>query len=507
MNNQEVILRFSEVSFGHGHQKPILNEVSFSVRQGSKITLMGQNGAGKSTIFHLITGVLSPDSGAIHLSPGLTVAAAQQVIPRDQLHFTLREFFEGCFKERVYDIDPKIDEVLEVVNLAVDHERLIKSFSGGQQARLLLASAIIQNPDLLLLDEPTNNLDKEGISHLTQFLINYQKTCIVISHDADFLNTFTHGVLYLDVFTRKVEQYTGNYFDLLVEIAARIERENRKNAQLQKRISENKEKVSYFAQKGGKMRLVAKKMRDKVEEMENAKVDVRKEDKTIRIFAIPCQQGIGGEIFKITSFSAMEKHKFVKKEANISLRKKERLLLVGPNGIGKTTLLESLASGKAKGAKIAPGVRVGYYRQDFSTLNFDDTVYQSLSAVAEEFSEEGLRSLAAGFLITGDLIYAKICSLSEGQKGLVSFARIVMQKPGLLILDEPTNHINFRHLPVIADALNKYEGAMVLVSHMPEFVGKIRIDEILDLGKGIPSVPERKLSKVSVGVFPKRCVF
>ena len=483
MNNQEVILRFDEVSFGHGRNKPILDEVSFSVRRGSKITLMGQNGAGKSTIFHLITGDLEPDSGFVHLGTGLSVAAAKQIIPRDHLHLTLREFFQNCFKEKVYDIDPKIDEVLEVVNLAADHDRLIKSFSGGQQARLLLASAIIQNPDLLLLDEPTNNLDKEGISHLTKFLIDYQKTCIVISHDADFLNAFTHGVLYLDIFTNKVEQYIGNYFDLLVEISARIERENRKNAQLAKRIIENKEKANYFAQKGGKMRLVAKKMRDEAEEMEEAKVDVRREDKTIKPFTIPCQEDIGGEILNIKSFSVVAKHKFVKKEANISLRKKERLLLVGPNGIGKTNLLETLASGKAKGAKIAPGVMVGYYRQDFSTLDFDDTVYKSLTSVAGDMPEESIRSLAAGFLITGDLIYSKIGSLSEGQKGLVSLARLVLQKPGLLILDEPTNHINFRHLPIIADALNQYEGAMVLVSHMPEFVGQIRIDEVLDLGK------------------------
>jgi ATPase subunit of ABC transporter with duplicated ATPase domains len=267
MSNQEVILRFDEVSFGHSRTKPILNEVSFSVRRGSKITLMGQNGAGKSTIFHLITKDLEPESGFIHLGNGLTVALAKQIIPRAQLDQSLREFFQDCFKEKVYDIDPKIDEVLEVVNLAADHDKTIKSFSGGQQARILLASAIIQNPDLLLLDEPTNNLDKEGISHLTKFLIDYKKTCIVISHDADFLNAFTEGVLYLDVFTNKVEQYTGNYFDLLKEISARIERENRKNAQLAKRIIENKEKANFFSHKGGKMRLVAKKMRDEAKEM------------------------------------------------------------------------------------------------------------------------------------------------------------------------------------------------------------------------------------------------
>ena len=483
MNSGEAILRFNKVSFARGNNKPILNEVDFSVKCGSKITLMGQNGAGKSTIFQLISGVLAPDSGAVNLAAGVSVAMARQVISRDMLALTARDFFQSCFKEKVYDIDPKIDEVLEIVNLAADKDKIIRSFSGGQQARLLLASAIIQNPDLLLLDEPTNNLDKDGIAYLTKFLIDYRKTCLVISHDANFLNAFTHGVLYLDVFTHKIEQYTGDYFDLLVEISARIERENRKNAQLAKKIIENKEKMNYFAQKGGKMRLVAKKMRDEAKEMEEAKVDVRREDKTIRSFIIPCQQGVGGEIINITSFSVVKNHKITQRKADISLRKGERLLLVGPNGIGKTTLLESLASAKAKGAKISPDVKIGYYRQDFSTLNFDDTVYQSFSSVTEDCSEEDIRSMAAGFLITGDLIYAKIGSLSEGQKGLVSFARLVMQKPGLLILDEPTNHINFRHLPVIASALNKYEGAMILVSHIPEFVGQIRIDQILDLSK------------------------
>ena len=132
---------------------------------------------------------------------------------------------------------------------------------------------------------------------------------------------------------------------------------------------------------------------------------------------------------------------------------------------------------------ISQGVRVGYYRQDFSTLNFDETVYQSLESVMDEKDEQILRSTAAGFLITGDIIHTKVGDLSEGQKGLVAFAQLVLLKPNLLILDEPTNHINFRHLPIIAKALDRYEGAMVLVSHVPEFVKQIRIDETLDLMK------------------------
>lgn len=481
MANNDVAVRFNKVSFEYSHDKPILDEVSFSLRRGTKMTLMGQNGAGKSTILNLITGEIKPEDGSIFVDDRLKIAYAKQVIPRDQLDLTVKEFFEKCFDEKVYNIDPKIDKVLDVVNLKAPHDKIIKSFSGGQQARLLLASALIQDPDLLILDEPTNNLDKAGIAHLTSFLMSYQNTCIVISHDADFLNCFTDGVLYLDVFTKKVEQYLGDYYVVVAEIAERIEKEKMKNAQYEKEIIANKEKANFFANKGGKMRLVARKMRDKAEEMEAAKVDVRREDKAIRNFTIPSQPELVGELLNIKSLTVVINHHPYPKEANVSLKKNQHLLLSGPNGIGKSTLLESLATGKAEGAKIAEGVRVGYYRQDFSTLNFDHTVFESLEEAMIRTDVEYLRSVASGFLIDKKIINSKIGTLSEGQKGLVAFARLVLQEPGLLILDEPTNHINFRHLPIIAEALSKYEGAMILVSHVPEFVQQIRIDEVLDL--------------------------
>lgn len=482
---QEAVLRFEDVSFNHGHNYPIVNEVNFSLRKGMKVTLMGQNGAGKSTLFKLITGGFQPESGKIQIPRGTSVALSSQTIVPEDRELTIREFFEKRFTEKVYDIDPKIDEILEVVNLHAPHDRIIKSFSGGQQARLLLASALIQDPDLLLLDEPTNNLDTAGIEHLTKFLLNYEKTCMVISHDAEFLNSFSDGVLYLDVHTKKVEQYVGNYYDLLSEISARIDRENRKNAQLEKKIQDNKDKANFFAQKGGKMRVVAKKMRDEIEEMEESKVDVRKEDKTIRPFVIPIQEDVVGEILTITSLSIIDPktHKPKEKSANIVMKKKQHLLLKGPNGIGKTTLLESMANGSAKGATISKNVKVGYYRQDFSTLNFEHTVRESLLQAMDKPNEETMRKVAASFIITSESIGKKIGALSEGQKGLVAFARLVLMRPGLLILDEPTNHINFRHIPVIAKALDQYEGAMVLVSHVPEFVEQIRIDEVLDLAK------------------------
>ncbi len=492
----DTIIRFDEVSFEYGHNKPILEEVGFTVRRGTKITLMGQNGAGKSTIFGLILGDYKPESGEIFLTNGSTIATARQVIPRDQLELTVRDFFAKCFKEKKYDLDPKIDDILEVVNLhvskakgAVDlKDRIVKTFSGGQQARLLLASALIQDPDILLLDEPTNNLDKAGIEHLTQFLVNYQKTCLVISHDAEFLNSFTHGVLYLDVHTRKVEQYVGDYKDVVEEISRRIEKENMDNARRQKEIDAKKYQAGVFAQKGGQMRLVAKRMREKAEELEDEIVDVRKEDRTIKPFTIPAQKDIIGDVITISSYRLANtpNQKAAVRTCNIRLKKKNHLLISGPNGIGKSTLLERIVNG-SEGVKIADGIRVGYYRQDFSMMDFNDTVYQSLEKIIRSVEgrliETELRATAASFLIGADAIHTKIGSLSEGQKGLVAFARLVLQKPGLLILDEPTNHINFRHLPVIAKALDAYEGAMILVSHVPEFVKQVRIDETLEMGK------------------------
>jgi ATP-binding cassette subfamily F protein 3 len=427
-----------------------------------------------------------PSEGTINVVPGVSIAVSRQVIPRNELDLTVREFFEKAMAQmysvKIYDLDPRIDAILDVVNLHAPKDRIINTFSGGQQARLLLASALIQQPDLLLLDEPTNNLDTAGIEHLTDFLKNYDKTVIVISHDSGFLNSFTDSVLYLDIFTRKIEQYVGNYLDVREQILARLEKENRKNAQLAKEIQANKEKANFFAMKGGQMRMVAKRMREKAEEMEEEKIDVRKEDKTIRSFIIPSQENIGG-IVHITEFKTFHNGKAHQRKTNIKLGRNSHLLLAGPNGIGKSTLLELLAKNESEGTTIPQDIKIGYYRQDFSTLNFEDTVLKSLLEVAPELTEEKIRATAAGFLLTGNVVYSKIGTLSEGQKGLVAFARLVLQRPGLLILDEPTNHINFRHIPVIAEALNKYTGAMILVSHVPDFVEKIRIDEVLDLGK------------------------
>lgn len=483
MSQENVIISFDAVTFGYTPGKLILDEASFSVRKNSKITIMGQNGAGKSTIFKLITKDLNPETGRANTSLGASIAIATQVMKPENLEKTVEEFFAQLFDKKMYDLPKRIAEVLEVVHLTAPLDKKIKQFSGGQQARLLLAYALIQKPDILLLDEPTNNLDTAGIEHLTAFLMTYPKTCLVISHDANFLNAFTDGVLYLDSFTQKIEQYVGDYYNVLGEIEARIERERAKNAQLRRSIQDRKDKINFFANKGGKMRALASKLRDQVEEAEENMVDERQEDKTINDFTIPSQPEIVGPMVEINSVGVMINNEPVHKTISpaISVRKKQRLLIKGPNGIGKSTLLQALASGTETGALISPDVRVGYYRQDFSGLDFDKTAYQALEEMMPDPWNQEIYATGAQFLLSSQVLKNKVGALSEGQKGLLCYARFVLQKPGLLIMDEPTNHINFRHLPIIAKALDEFEGAIILVSHVPEFVDQIKITQVLDL--------------------------
>jgi len=480
MATEEVIIRFDNVTFKYSDKKVTLDEANFNVRKNSKVTITGQNGAGKSTIFKMIMGELKPTKGQIHIKLGTKIGIAKQMIDHSDLDLTLMQYFEKAFTEKFYGIERNIKDAMNVVNLNLPIDKKVRELSGGQKARLLLAQALIQDPDILLLDEPTNNLDATGIEHLTAFLQAYPKTVVVISHDATFLSAFTDGILNLDIHTHKVDQFVGDYYDALNQMEQQRERERLNNARIEKSIQQRFEKVNKLGGKSVSMRKLANKVREEIAEDKEDIIDVRKEEKTLPDFSIPAQH-VPGNVITINQVSYLKNEVPTTKDVNIQLFRGDRLIIKGPNGIGKSTLLKAILEGK--GAVINPVVKVGYYSQDFSELDFDQTAFESLKSVMEEFDIPKLYGTAGRFMLSGEMLSNPIGSLSEGQKGLLCYARFMLQEPGLLIMDEPTNHINYRHIPVIAEAINEYKGALILVSHLDEFVWQLQIDKELDLAK------------------------
>ena len=418
----------------------------------------------------------SPDKGEINIRDKLVIAHARQVMPREYLSMSLWEFFQHACHGNDSGLDSKIASVMNLVNLQASNARLIKSFSGGQQARLLLASALIIDPDIILLDEPTNNLDIAGVKFLRDFIKNHEKTVVVgaimtyyansllnmytrisiylqvISHDESFLNYFTDTVLYLDVNSQKVEQYNGDYNAVKTAISRRIENENSKNAQLKKAAKAKKAQANKFMNKGGAMRKAAQKLREEADNMESRLVDVRKEDKELGVFEIPLQSyfdGRGPPTLMVDLQGARDpkcRDKFVDfKAGGVPIYRGMHIRIVGPNGIGKTTLLNDLLSGELAKSYVNQNASIGYYKQDFSSLDFDDTVYATLQLASDgKHSEQEVRKITSRFFINNHVIKQKVGSLSEGQKGLLTLACLVLQEPAILLVDEPTNHINFR---------------------------------------------------------------
>lgn len=439
----ESVVRFKALSFGHDDKNELLTEVDFSIQEGSKVTIMGQNGAGKSTIIKLLSKALRPDDGQVTVKQGEKVACAMQTMPTACRELTVKDFFANQLDDieiADHELEAKMGKALKEVVLDAPGDRIIKSFSGGQQARLLLAAALIQSPTILLLDEPTNNLDADGLWRLQNLIQETDQTCVVISHDEDFLNSFTDQVLYLDIFSKKVETYQGDYFFVKKEISKRIKRENADNARRMSKAQAKKDQANKFANKGGGMRKVAKTMRGVAAKMEAELVDVRKEDTALRDFNVPFSSSATGRLLSIEQVSAYQRAAKIQ-SGPVDLKKGSRVQVCGPNGIGKTTFLEMIVAGTAPGVTIGEGASIGYYRQDFHNFDFDSTVMTCLEEASNrQHTVEEMRKMAATFLLRGRTVTSqKVKTLSEGQKGLLSLACLCLQQPSILIMDEPTS--------------------------------------------------------------------
>jgi ATP-binding cassette, subfamily F, member 3 len=531
------VIRFKDVSYGYVDTHLLLEDVNFSIPQGSKVTIMGQNGSGKSTIVQLITKQISNSAvsnGQIIVRHNERIGYAKQTMPMNCRNITIDQFFmyqlTGVLDTK-YNVDDHFDsdtnllddidtantnsnntvivprheflsrkgKVLKAVQLQQivnDGSRIVSTFSGGQQARLLLAAAMIQNPTILILDEPTNNMDMDGLDHLQNFIMTTDQTCIVISHDEVFLNSFTDMVLYLDIHSKQVETYMGDYYYVKTEISKRIQRENAENVRRQQKAQAKKEQANKFANKGGNLRKIAKTMREVAAEMEEGMVSVRREDISLNQFVIPYTQPgeFLGKYMTISQITGYDQC-IPLQNGSIEVRKGNKIHLCGPNGIGKSTFLESIVSRSASGVTYydTPNdtITIGYYRQDFYNFDFNMSILQCLELYSDSKHTNGeLYQIAARFLLRGTNVMKQLVgTLSEGQKGLLSLACLYVQEPTILIMDEPTNHMNFRHIPALIYALSNFDGALILVSHDEHFISQIGpFDTIIDMGKEFASI-------------------
>ena len=501
-----MLFRLSNITKSYGGDE-ILRGVSFQINPGDKAGLVGRNGSGKTTIFRLLTGTESPDSGDIVKSGGLRLGLLDQHVDF-QLGETVHTAALSAFKE-IHDIEAAMRELEK--RMETDHSEatlgkyaelqekfeLADGFSyaaraeaillglgfgpeswthdagtlsGGQKNRLGMARLLLSNADVLLLDEPTNHLDVNAVEWLENFLREYDKTYVVISHDRYFLDRTTNRVIELD---RGVAvTYKGNYSKYLLERELRREQQQREYENQQQMINKTREFIRRNLE--GQKTKQAKSRRNMLERME--RIEAVKSEVSGGNFKLKKVERTGNNVLTSEDLAIGYGQKTLASGINIVLHRGEVLGIIGGNGTGKTTLLRTLLGEiRELGGKLIWGTKtnIGYYSQTLSDLHDGNDVISELRRVAPMVESGELRSFLARFLFFGDDIEKKVRDLSGGEKGRLSLAKLIYSQKNVLVLDEPTNHLDIPAREALEAALDEYPGTIVVVSHDRFFLDRL----------------------------------
>lgn len=501
------MLEFNNISYSISQRK-LFENTSLLVPNGYHLGLIGSNGIGKSTLFNLITKELSLDEGEIIFQSNKTIGILQQEIPDNELSLLefvlssnheqtelLKEVETSTNSERISEIYMRLEEInaydapwkasLILSGLGFDkpqQEKKLKEFSGGWRMRVGLASALFNEPDLLLLDEPTNHLDFESNTWLENFLVNYPRTFILISHDRETLNKTVDHIIHIDQL--KLNIYTGNY-DQYEKIYAQKKIGQRSLFDKQQAYKKN---VMRFVDRFGSKASKAKQAQSRLKSLEKMDlVDAVISDRAIK-FSFPKPENLGSSIITLDHVDVgYEKGNPVLKDINLSISNDSRIALLGANGNGKSTLIKLISE------KIAPmngeiikskKLKIGYFAQHQSEeLDLDQTAFQVLSKKDIDQPELKTRSILGKFGFDKAKSDTKIEKLSGGEKTRLLFCLMSFESPNILLLDEPTNHLDLDSRSALINALNEYEGCVVLVSHDTQLVEKI-CDQLLLIKDG-----------------------
>lgn len=501
-----MLFRLSDVTKSYGGTE-VLRGVSFQVNPDEKIGLVGRNGAGKTTVFRLVTGAEEPDSGEVVKINGLRLGLLDQHVDfasGDTVHTAAL----AAFKE-IHDIEAEMrslekrmetdhsDEVLNrYADLQIAFERAdgftysaraeaillglgftkeqwsldTGVLSGGQKNRLGMARLLLSGSDVLLLDEPTNHLDVNAVEWLEEFLQTYDRSYVVISHDRYFLDRTTDRIIEIE--NGRAVNYKGNYSKYIVERELRREQQMREYENQQSLINKTQEFIRRNLE--GQKTKQAKSRRNMLERME--RVEAVAAEKHGGSFGLKKVERTGNNVITAEDLAVGYGDKRLADGINFSLLRGEVLGVIGANGTGKTTLLKTLLGEiRELGGEIRWGAKtnIGYYAQNLDELHPANEVIQELRRVAPLADNGELRSFLARFLFLGEDVFKNVRDLSGGEKGRLALAKLIYSRKNVLILDEPTNHLDIPAREALEDALAEYDGTIVTVSHDRFFLDKI----------------------------------
>ena len=529
-------MNIKDLSMSFGTQE-LFNDVNVQISENEKVGVVGLNGAGKTTLFKIMMGKELPDHGKIIFKNNARVEWLPQVIkddlssdqittleyllsarPIDILNEELQKCYESLSSDitenelnKIYNKIDKLQKKLDywdqynaentllkiIDGMKVESELLDKKIcelSGGQKSKIAFAKLLYSNPEVMLLDEPTNHLDKDAKNYVMNYLKSYKGSVYIISHDIEFLNKITTKILYLDKALKSFELYDGNY-----DRFTKLHSEHEKAIERQVRIQEQEEEklrdfINKYASSSGKRKKMVQDREKKLEKLLENKIEVVSKIKDAKI-EIPIDREsskIPLKLEKVYFSYDKESEKPLINNLSFSLTRGEKFLIVGKNGVGKSTLLK-LIVGQLKQDKgniqIGNKTDIGYYAQEHELLDNGKTIMENFQGVG--ISDSKLRSVLGRFLFTGDDVFKKVQVLSPGERSRVALANLSLSGSNFLILDEPTNHLDPITQQIIAETFKDYKGTMLVVSHNPEFVDNLGIERTLIMPSGNISYYDR----------------
>ena len=497
------MLTVSQLSKSFGGRM-LFHDVSLQVNRGDRIGLVGPNGAGKSTLFSLILGEASPDEGRIAVEKSATVgflpqesaaageetvlelatstsvelADAKRIIKRHEAgaggseeayHDALRVFDE-CGG---WQLEPKAKRILSGLAFReADFDREARTMSGGWIMRAHLARLLVMEPDLLLLDEPTNHLDLESLVWFQEYLRIYPGAILMISHDREFLNQLVGSIV--EIAHAKLHRYRGNWDDYVAQKAAREEQQLSAYKNQQREIASLQEFADRFRAKASKASQAQSKLKQ-IERMEKIEAPVAAQ-RSIR-FRFPQPPRSGTRVITLKNVDHAYGELVVYRGLQFEAERGQRTVLVGPNGAGKSTLLKLLAGllpVQSGTRELGHNVKVGYFAQHrVEMLNLRQTVLESVLDSPNPASEQTARTVLGSFLFRGDDVFKPVAVLSGGEKSRLALVKLLLDPPNLLLMDEPTTHLDIGSIDALLGALDQFEGTLIFISHDVHFIRAI----------------------------------